>query len=151
MVEREVERVLERWFRGRGYSVQKDMTLEGGNEVDLVAKSAREEWFVEIKGDYDASTAQYNVNFDTGMGQLLKGITRLDDHTRYAIGIPISRAERGERLSYRLVLPKYSRSLAFQALSIHFLLVRDDESVEVVTPDRANAFLRSVNPTIRVR
>jgi len=151
MVEAEVQRVLRGWFRDRKYSVQGEVELEGGNRIDLVAKSEGEEWFVEVKGDYDNNVAQYSVNFDTGMGQLLKGMARLDDQTKYAIGIPISRTERGERLSYRLVLPKYSRSLVFEALSIHFLLVRDDESVEAIAPDKARAFLNTVDPRIRMR
>ena len=104
MIEAEVQRVLRNWFRKRGYSVLENVKLEGGNRIDFVAKSERDEWFVEVKGDYDKNVAQYSVNFDTGMGQLLKGITRLDGQTKYAIGIPISRTERGERLSYRRIL-----------------------------------------------
>ncbi len=150
MIEVKVQKVLRSWFETRGYSVRENVELEGGNSIDLVA-SEREEWFVEVKGDYDANVAQYNVNFDTGMGQLLKGITRLDNRTKYAIGIPISRTERGERLSYRLVLPKYSRSLVFEALNIHFLLVHDDRLVEEIAPDKARYFLSSVDSRIRVR
>ena len=149
MKEAEVQQILRGWFQNRGYLVLEDAESEGGNKIDLVAKSEHEDWLVEIKGDYDRSTAQYNVNFDTGMGQLLKSITRLDSRTKYAIGIPISRTEQGEKLSYRLILPKYSRSLVFEALNIHLLLVRDDRSVEIIAPDEVRSFLSSINPQIQ--
>jgi len=74
--------------------------IGSGNKIDLVAKSEHEEWFVEAKGDYDSNSAQYTVNFDTGIGQLLKSISRLDKETKYAIAIPMDRTERGEKLSY---------------------------------------------------
>ena len=83
---------------------------------------------------YDKNSAQYNVNFDTGMGQLLKSVTRSDGRMRYGIAIPFSRTERREILSYRRILPKYSHSLAFELLNIHVLLVRDDRTVEMIQP-----------------
>jgi hypothetical protein len=91
------------------------------------------------------------VNFDTAVGQLLKGISRLDARTKYAIAIPFSRTERGERLSYRSILPKYSRSIAFETLNIHLLLVRDDGSVQTIVPGEIRKFLASVSPQIRSR
>ena len=149
MKEAEVQRILSRWFRNQGYLVEESVKLGGGNRVDLAARSRQGDWFVEVKGDYDVNTAQYNVNFDTGVGQLIKGITRLDDRTKYAIGIPFSRTDRGEKLSYRLILPKYAKSLVFEALNIHLLLVRDDRSVEVTTPSEVKSFLSSIDPRIR--
>jgi hypothetical protein len=134
MTEAEVQAVICRWFRDRGYTVDQDCLSEGGNKLDVVARSRDAEWRVEVKGDYDANPAQYNVNFDTGIGQLVKSITSLDGTRRYAIAIPVSRTESGHRLSYRSILPKYSRSMAFEALNIHLLLVRDDESVQVIAP-----------------
>ena len=147
MKESEVREALRLWFRARGYTLTEDALTSSGNKIDLVAESGHEVWYVEAKGDYDASAAQYNVNFDTGMGQLLKSITRLDDHTKYAIAIPFSRTERHEKLSYRRILPKYAASLALGTLSIHLLLVRDDMSVEVIAPDDAGRFLASVGKT----
>ena len=149
MEEAEVERILSSWFQSQGYSVVMNIEVGGGNRLDLAAKSEHEDWFVEVKGDYDANTAQYSVNFDTGMGQLVRSITRLDDRTKYAIGIPFSRTERGEKLSYRLILLKYAKSLVFEALNIHLLLVRDDRSVEVVVPGQVRGFLSSIDSQIR--
>jgi len=119
--------------------------------VDLVATKENEKWIIEVKGDYDRNTAQYNVNFDTGMGQLLKSITIIDDKTKYAICIPFSRTERGEKLSYRLILKKYSKSIIFEMLNIHLILIRDDESVEIISPKNIIKFLTSIDPKIKRR
>ena len=149
MTEGDVQKILRDWFRNNGYKVTEDEKWKAGNKVDLLAESENDTWIVEVKGDYDCDTAQYTVNFDTGLGQLLKSITQLDDQTKYAIGIPFSRTERGEKFSYRLILPKYSKSLVFEKLNIHFLLIWDDGSVEVIEPDRVNVFLGEINPNIR--
>ena len=141
MTETEVQYTLRDWFRQHGYSVSENVSFEDGSKIDLWAKSESEEWLVEIKGDYDRRAAQYIVNFDTGMGQVLKNISRIDNRVKYAIAIPFSRTERGEKLSYRRILPKYSRSLAFEALNIHFLLVRDNQEVEIVMPTKVRDFL----------
>lgn len=149
MKEAEVQRILCRWFQSQGYSVFENIKVGGGNRLDLAAESEHEDWFVEVKGDYDASTAQYSVNFNTGMGQLLRSITKLDDRTKYAMGIPFSRTERGEKLSYRLILPKYAKSLVFEVLNIHLLLVRDDRSVEVIEPGKVRGYLSSIDSRSR--
>ena len=145
MNENKVKEILCDWFKGHGYSIFFDIKSESGNKIDLLAKSKYEEWFVEIKGDYDKETAQYQTNFETGMGQLLKSITRLDDKTKYAIGIPFSRTERLEKFSYRLILPKYSKSLVFEKLNIHLILIRDGKSVEIIKPDEVRDFLSNLS------
>lgn len=149
MRENEVQIILSEWFRNNGYEVTEEAEWEAGNRIDLLAKSEKDIWIVEVKGDFDADTAQYQVNFDTGMGQLLKSITQLDGRTNYAIGIPFSRTEERQALSYRLILPKYSESIVFEKLNIHFLLVWDDRSVKVIEPDGVREFLRNINPHIR--
>ena len=151
MTEAEVQSALRRWFRDRGYSVSEKRKLAGGNKIDLVAESEQSSWYVEVNGDYDTDPAQYNTNFDTGIGLLVKGMTRLDNRTEYAIAILVDRTGRGENLSYRLALPKYSRTLAFGVLNIHLMLMHSDESVDVVEPAGVRAYLASVNPSIRAR
>jgi len=42
-------------------------------------------------------------------------------------------------------LKKYSNSIVFTDLNIHLLLVRDDCSVEHLTPEAVNPFLRNLN------
>lgn len=151
MNEAMVQRILKSWFEKRGFETLENVQINSENKVDLIAKKGNEEWITEAKGDYDRNTAQYNVNFDTGMGQVLKSITKLNNETRYAICIPFSRTERGEKLSYRLILKKYSRSIVFKSLNIHIILVRDDESVEVIHPEDVRSFLGTIDPKIRAR
>jgi hypothetical protein len=148
MTEARVQEIVAEWLRREGYSVTEKQKSDAGVEVDLVARSARDAWVIEVKGDYDRNSAQYNVNFDTGMGQLLKSVSVLDGATKYAIAVPFTRTERRERLSYRRILPKYARSLAFERLNIHLLLVRDDESVEVIAPNRVGSFVVSIGSTV---
>lgn len=62
-----------------------------------MARKNQEQWIVEVKGDYDRSTAQYNVNFDTGIGQLVKSISVVNENINYAICIPLSRTEQGRQ------------------------------------------------------
>ena len=149
MNESEVQEILCEYFQKLGYSVSTNERLSGGNRIDIVAKSAKEEWYIEVKGDYEKRVEQYGTNFDTGMGQLLKSIVCIGDRIKYAIGIPISTTERGERLSYRLILPKYSKSVIFEILNLHMLLVRDDGSVEIIKPAGVKNFFESVDSAIR--
>jgi len=151
MKEKDVQKVLKGWFENKGFKVIENVKVNYENSVDLVATKENEKWIIEVKGDYDRNTAQYNVNFDTGMGQLLKSITIIDDKTKYAICIPFSRTERGEKLSYRLILKKYSKSIIFEMLNIHLILIRDDESVEIISPKNIIKFLTSIDPKIKRR
>ncbi len=151
MDEAKVQSILKHWFEKRGFRTIENMRLSPGNNVDLVAQKDNEKWIVEIKGDYNSSTAQYSVNFDTGMGQILKSISKLNNKVKYAICIPFSRTERGERLSYRLILNKYSKSIAFKTLQIHLILVRDNESVELIYPEGVSSFLDTIDPAIKRR
>ena len=145
------QRILKKWFEKKGFKTYENVKINSENKVDLIAKKQDEEWIIEVKGDYDSRTEQYSVNFDTGMGQILKSITRLNEHINYAICIPFSRTERSEKLSYRLILKKYSKSIIFELLNIYIILVRDDESIELIHPRNVSSFLNAIDPTIRAR
>jgi len=151
MNEAHAQRTLKSWFEKRGFETHGNVQINSESNVDLIAEKGNEEWIIEVKGDYDRNTAQYNVNFDTGMGQILKSITKVDNQTKYAICIPFSRTERGEKLSYRLILKKYSKSVVFELLNIHVILIRDDESVEVIHPKEVRSFLSTIDPKMRMR
>lgn len=154
MKESHVKDILKKWFKNGGYEIldsDENSQIDSEVKVDLIAKKGDEYWIIEAKGDYDRNTSQYNVNFDTGMGQLLKSISKLDTKTKYAISIPYSRTERGEKLSYRLILKKYSKSVIFEVLNIHIILVRDDESVEIIPPKDVRPFLGTIDPRIIIR
>jgi len=49
-----------------------------------------------------------------------------------------------KKLSYRLILKKYSKSIIFEMLNIHLILIRDDESVEIISPKNIIKFLTSI-------
>ena len=52
----------------------------GGNKIDMRARKNQKQWIVEVKGDYDKNTTQYNVNFDTGIVQLIRSISAADEN-----------------------------------------------------------------------
>ena len=147
--ELEVQIILREWFKKMEFEVIENVILDAGNKVDLIAKKDNEKWIVEIKGDYNNSTAQYNVNFDTGMGQILKSISTVIEGINYAICIPISSTEQGRKLSYRRILKKYSKSRVFELLNIHMILVGDDKSVEIIDPKDVTSFIDTIDPTIK--
>jgi len=151
MKESRVQAIITKWFRDKRYDVDENTYFNTENKIDVVAKKGSECWVIEVKGDCDKNTAQYNVNFDTGIGQISKSITKIDSNTKYAMSIPISRTERREKLSYRLILPKYSKSIIFETLNLHLILVRDDQSVEIVTPKDVRNFLSNIDTTTEVR
>jgi len=115
--------------------------MPSGNNIDVVADKDGDMWLVEVKGDYNKNTAQYNVNFDTALGQIIKSVMIADKEIKYGICIPFSRTERMENLSYRLILPKYRKTIAFERLNISLILVRDDESVQIIEPEQVTQFL----------
>ncbi len=146
MQENEVQEILVEWFENREYDVSEEIRGPAGNRVDIVARKEEEKWIVEVKGDYN-DPAQYYVNFNTVVGQLLRSITSIQPQIHYAIAIPFSRTERGETASYRSILSQYSRSLAFELLKISLILVRDDRSIEVIEPHRVKEYLQTQIPT----
>lgn len=145
MKEADVQNLLTHWFADRGYSISENVKMPGGNSIDLVAISDKDSWFVEIKGDYDKNLSQYTTNFDTGIGQLIKSITTVKHGVNFALCIPISRTDQLMKLSYRTILPKYAKSIAFEQLNIHLLLVRNDNTVEVIQPNEVRKYLSKWN------
>ncbi len=144
MQEFEVERIIIEWFKKRGYVVEEEFLGPGGNKIDMRARKNQEQWIVEVKGDYDKNTAQYNVNFDTGIGQLIKSISLVNENINYAICIPFTRTEQHKHLSYRLILPKYSESIVFEKLNISLILVRDDRSIKIIKSKDVKNFLKTL-------
>jgi len=149
MKEFEVENAVMDWFKKRGYTVEREFLGPGGNKIDMRARKNQEQWIVEAKGDYDKNTAQYNVNFDTGIGQLIKSISTVNENVNYAICIPFTKTEQREKLSYRLILPKYSKSVVFEKLNISLIFVRDDKSVEIIKSKDVKSFLSTINPEVK--
>ncbi|NVM28272.1 MAG: hypothetical protein HWN65_05480 [Candidatus Helarchaeota archaeon] len=151
MDETAARQILVNWFKKKGYEVIEDEIMPGGNEIDLLAfKGLGDRWLVEVKGEDYSRTESYQVDFDTAMGQLMKSVLTLESGFRYAVCIPYSRTERGERLSYRRVLHQYRESMVFEALHISLIIIREDQSVEVIAPKDVRSFLQKIDPEIRV-
>ncbi|MDH5743165.1 MAG: hypothetical protein OEZ52_06450 [Candidatus Aminicenantes bacterium] len=90
MNEAHVQDILVSWLRKNGYGVRADFVMPSGNKIDVVADKDGDMWLVEVKGDYDKNTAQYNVNFDTALGQIIKSVMIVDKEIKYGICIPFS-------------------------------------------------------------
>lgn len=144
MQENEVQNILMEWFKNQEYEVSEEIRGPAGNKVDIIARKGEEKWIIEVKGDYE-SQAQYYVNFNTMMGQLLRSITTLHPQVYYAIAIPFSKTERGETDSYRSILKQYSKSLVFESLTITLILVRDDWSIDVIEPHRVKEYFLTLS------
>jgi hypothetical protein len=69
-------------------------------EVDVVAQKDSERWIIKVKGDYDRGVEQYTVNFDTGMGQILKNASEVNENTKYGTAFLLAEQK---RVSFRCI------------------------------------------------
>jgi len=172
MKEKKVVEIVDEWFQEQGFTTRlNDVAfktayeeLKGKGEelikgekkvrihpfiphrltkVDIVANDDSDTWIIEAKGDYDKNPRSYTHSFESAIAQLLKSMVKIGKRFHYAIAIPFSRTERHERFSYRLVLCKYTKSKFFEILNVHLILVRDDKTVEIISPKDVNRFLDS--------
>lgn len=112
-------------------------------KVDIIANDDNDTWIIEAKGDYDENPRTYTHSFEAAIAQLLKSMVKVGKRFHYAIAIPFSRTERHEKISYRLVLCKYTKSNFFEILNVHLILVQDDKTVKIIPPKNVNRFLES--------
>jgi hypothetical protein len=87
----------------------------------------------------------YLKQFEQAMGLLVAAQAETESQLNLGLALAFSSTQRGETLSYRRALKKYSSSVVFTDLNIHLLFVRDDASVEVLPPEAINPFLRDLN------
>ena len=104
--------------------------------------------FVTSLGDHSAPEA-YIRAFDGAMDVLVAYAGSVEFIPQLGLALAFSSTERREDTSYRRVMKKYTRSVVFEDLQIHLLLVRDDGSVEVIPPGKVNAFLGDLNRYIQ--
>jgi len=172
MKEAKVVEIVDKYFRQQGFTIRKNDVafktayeeLIGKDEelfkgktkvriypfiphrltrVDIIASDDNDTWIIEAKGDYNKNPRTYTNSFETAIAQLLKSMVKVGERFHYAIAIPFSRTERHERFSYELILCKYTKSKFFEILNVHLILVRDDETVEIISPKDMNSFLES--------
>jgi len=171
MKEKKVIEIVDSWFQQQGFSTQRNAIAFGpvyeevkGTEeelikgerkvrikpmiphrltrVDIKASDDNNTWFIEAKGDY-ANSKSYITSFEVAIAQLLKSMVKVGKRFCYAIAISFSRTERHERLSYELILCKYTKSKFFEILNVHLILVQDDGTVKIKLPKEVNSFLES--------
>jgi len=139
-----VHQAVSHWLSGQGYA-----NARASSKVDsLHTLSSDAEWFVVMRGDVKESFA-YIHKFDQAIDALItrnRAVTNL--LMKLGIAVAFSSTLRGDMLSYRKVLNKYTNSIIFTDLEIHLLLVRDDLSVELISPDKVNRFLRNLNTLV---
>ncbi|MGD9935412.1 MAG: hypothetical protein AB7T37_17080 [Dehalococcoidia bacterium] len=115
-----VQESLRKWFEQHGFEV-----TTGQSNPDLLARSPKgASWHVEAKGQ----TSQVGLDFRTGLGQLLQGMS--EPVTVYAMGIPNTPQFHAQcqRVS------DWVRS----RLSVWWLFVHEDGSVAAVAPPGSN-------------
>lgn len=111
--------------------------------------SGKPDWFVVGDGD-QPNDDDYIRSFDSLMDNVVAHARKEEERNKTNLGIALafSSAERGDNRSYRQILKKYSRSVVFNDLQIHLLLVREDGSVEMIVPIEVNDFLKNLNSYI---
>ncbi|MDN8616453.1 hypothetical protein [Variovorax ginsengisoli] len=107
---------IEAHFRNAGFTVDSD------GRVDLLCRHARTggTWQIEAKG----VTTQIGLDFRTGMGQLVQGMT--DQGSRHGLAVPDTPA-------FHAQINKVS-AWVVQRLDIYWLFVSEDASVRIVAP-----------------
>lgn len=111
-----VQAAIERHFERAGY------LLDAGGRVDLHATHVQsgERWHIEAKG----VTSQVGLDFRTGLGQLIQGMSNPD--SKHAIAIPDTEAFRKQ---VRSIQP-----WVMDRLQLHVLLVTADGDVSLHGP-----------------
>ena len=121
----------------------------------LVKRIARawlqeKERYLTACGDYPRPE-DYILRFDAAMDELISYSQTAPGFPQLGLAVAFSSTERRSDHSYRRVLKKYTRSIVFADLHIHLLLVREDQSLEVIMPGEVNAFLKNLNPYIQAK
>jgi len=138
--EHQVVEVVRMWFEGQGFTVVEkcvddpnlhdDITqcrTSGMFGIDIVAQKGAKKWIVEAKGETKGGTAAGDVDFMSGIGQLLGRITKIDENVNYAIAIPNTPHFTG-------ALRRVKGSQAILALRLHLILVNRNGSVVLKSP-----------------
>ncbi|MBN2502698.1 MAG: hypothetical protein JXB38_18105 [Anaerolineales bacterium] len=135
------------WFNDQDYDLDEEVEVSVGWRVDISAIRGEARWLVTAIGD-NLDEWQYLYDFDGAIDRLIGTNTQLEQDVFMAVALPFSSTENGLDLSYRRALKKYSNSIIFLDLNISLLLVREDASLQVLTPEAVNPFLRDLNRLI---
>ena len=114
-----VQSAIEAYFTAQGF--QTDTTVDGHSDLVCYSPEHGQRWVIEAKGQ----TAAVGLDVRTGLGQLLRAMH--DPATHYGLAVP----DTPPFLAQCRPISAWVR----QALGLHWLLVRPDESVRLVGPD----------------
>lgn len=128
------------WLAGQGFA--EPQVSSRGNLMRAQGDAAG--WVIGLCDDKE-SPRGYLFAFDGVMDILIRESTSAAPGTNLAAAVAYGSTLRGEELSYRKALKKYSSSIIFLDLGFHLLLVGDDGGLEVVPPVEVNTFLRNLN------
>jgi len=136
MAESLVQENLKKWFVSKGYKVVEkcidDPTkIEDIKEcrshsifgIDIVAQKGHEKWIIEVKGETKGGSASGDVDFCTGLGQLLSIMKKFDEDIHYGIAVP------HPSKNFRNIIGRFSNSEAIKKLGLNLFLVRRDGAV----------------------
>lgn len=101
-------------------------------------------WLISICEDKGAPQ-EYLYSFDAAMDALIREQASTAASVKLAAAVAFASTMRKDDLSYRKALKKYSRSIIFPDLGIHLLLLHAHGGLEVITPEKVNAFLQNLN------
>ena len=135
------------WFNAQGYDLDEGIEVSVGWRVDISAIREEAHWLVTALGD-SLDERQYLYDFDGAIDRLIGTSAQLERDAFMAVALPFSSTENGLDLSYRRALKKYSNSIIFLDLNISLLLVREDTSLQMLTSEAVNPFLRDLNRLI---
>jgi hypothetical protein len=146
----EVQKIVKAWFESNGYVVVekcvdnpidvKDITKCKTSSVfgiDIVAKKANELWIVEVKGETKGGSASGDVDFMTGLGQLLTRMKKISVDIHYGIAIPYTK-------HFVPTLKKLRGSRAIEVLNLHLILVNQRDEVSVYRPSEFVEFVANL-------
>jgi len=138
--EHQVQKIVCKWLRDQGYIVIENCTDDPNIfdditkcrtsktfGIDIVAQKSSEKWIIQVKGETKGGTAAGEVDFYTGIGQLLRYMTKINEKTHYALAIPSTP-------HFTNVLQKFRYSKAILILKLHLILVNRDGSVKLIPP-----------------
>jgi len=114
-----VERAVKKYFEEEGFRDCDDYVPHLA-DLDVHMKNGEQEWRIECKG----KTAAISVDFNTGLGQLLKKMD--DENSLYALALPDIPSFREQTNK----VPKRVRKL----LNISWIWVREDGGITVDLP-----------------
>jgi len=138
---RAVHQAVSHWLSRLGYASARATTRRDS----LRTWGSDAEWFVVLRGDLKNSF-DYIRKFDDAIDAVItrdRAATNLP--VKLGVAVAFSSTLRGDVLSYRKALKKYTNSILFTDLDIHMFFVHDDLSIKLLEPDEVNEFIRELN------